>query len=64
MEQLRIGDRVLYEGREYVVDGVDPMSVPERRLYLRDSEDGTTRIVPLRVLTAVDPEPPSPPNAA
>ena len=48
-----------------MVDGVDPMSVPERRLYLRDEQTGETLTVPADRLKAVPPEsPPRPPNAA
>ena len=47
MDSLRIGERVIYDGRAYVVEGVDPMSVPERRVYLRAENSGKTLIVPL-----------------
>ena len=37
---MRIGERVTYEGRVYVVLGMDPMGVPERRADLEDVESG------------------------
>ena len=37
---MRIGDPVIYRGRRYVLRGLDPMSVPDRRADLEDSETG------------------------
>ena len=37
---MRIGDHVTYDGRLYVVQGLDPMGVPERRADLEDVETG------------------------
>jgi hypothetical protein len=38
--EVRIGDHVTYDGRLYVVCGLDPMGVPERRADLEDVETG------------------------
>jgi len=37
---MRIGDTVIFRGRPYVLRGFDPMSVPDRRAELEDSETG------------------------
>jgi hypothetical protein len=37
---LNIGDPVLYQGRLYVLRGLDPMSVPDRTVLLEDRETG------------------------
>jgi hypothetical protein len=47
---LRIGDHVTYEGRLYVVLGLDPMGVPGRRVDLEDLATGERRRVPLAAL--------------
>jgi hypothetical protein len=38
LEYLRVGQRVLYRGRVYLVHGVDPMSVTNPRVYLAERE--------------------------
>lgn len=52
---MRIGDLVAYAGRQYVVRGLDPMGVPERRADLEDVETGETLRVPIAAL-AVAPD--------
>jgi hypothetical protein len=47
---LRIGDHVAYDGRLYVVLGLDPMGVPGRRADLEDLETGERRRVPVSEL--------------
>lgn len=37
---MRIGDPVIYKGRTYVLRGLDPMGVPDRRADLEDAETG------------------------
>ena len=37
---MRIGDHVIYEGRRYVLRGLEPMGLPERRADLEDAETG------------------------
>jgi hypothetical protein len=44
---MRIGERVSYDGRLYVVRGLDPMGVPERRADLEDVETGERIRVPV-----------------
>jgi len=40
LRNMRIGDPVIYRGKRYVLRGLDPMSVPDRRADLEDSETG------------------------
>ncbi|MEO5576870.1 MAG: hypothetical protein ABIR67_09350 [Gaiellaceae bacterium] len=49
---MRIGDSVAYGGRHYIVRGLDPMGVPERRVDLEDAESGAVISVPIAVLDA------------
>ena len=44
---MNIGDLVLYEGRQYYLRGLDPMSVPERQAFLEDASTGEARTVPV-----------------
>jgi hypothetical protein len=37
---MRIGDLLNYEGKRYILRGLDPMGVPERRADLEDVETG------------------------
>ena len=48
--EMRIGDLVTYEGRRYVVRGLDPMGLPDRRADLEDLETGACVRVPIRDL--------------
>ena len=52
---MEIGDFVTYEGRGYVLRGLDPMSVDDRRAELEDIRTGERVWVPL---TELDEEPP------
>ena len=52
---MEIGDFVTYEGRKYVLRGLDPMSVHNRRAELEDVRTGERIWVPL---TELDEEPP------
>jgi len=47
---MRIGDFLDYEGKRYIVRGLDPMGVPERRVDLEDAETGETIRVPIAEL--------------
>ena len=49
---MRIGDHLTYEGRRYVVRGVDPMGVPGRRADLEDLETGELIRLAIAALTA------------
>jgi hypothetical protein len=37
---MKIGDLVLYHGRDYYLRGFDPMSVLDRKVFLEDAETG------------------------
>ena len=52
---MKIGELVTYEGRSYVLRGLDPMSVPNRRAELEDAETGERIVVPLDEVSAPDP---------
>ena len=54
---MAIGDYVLYQGRRYVLLGIDPMSVTDRRAELRGPDTGESFRVPLDDVEAAD-EPP------
>jgi hypothetical protein len=43
---MRIGDEVIYDGRRYVLRGLDPMGIPDRRAHLEDAETGEQIRVP------------------
>jgi hypothetical protein len=43
---MNIGDLVLYNGRPYYLRGLDPMSVPDRRVILEDPKTGEELTVP------------------
>jgi hypothetical protein len=49
---MRIGDLVAYAGRQYVVRGLDPMGVPDRRVDLEDAETGEMVRAPISELPA------------
>ncbi len=44
---MEIGDLVIYQGRAYVLRGLDPMGVPDRRAELEDPASGERLFVPL-----------------
>jgi hypothetical protein len=48
--KMKIGDFVTYEGRAYILRGLEPMSVPDRRAHLEDAENGERLVAPLREL--------------
>ncbi len=52
---MKIGDLVTYQGRAYVLRGLEPMSVPNRRVELEDSETGEVIVVPLAEVSPQDP---------
>ena len=43
---MEIGDLVTYNGKSYVLRGLEPMSVPERRAEIEDPDTGETLSVP------------------
>ena len=52
---MEIGDLVTYQGRAYVLRGLEPMSVPDRRAELEDPESGETIVAPLAEVSPQDP---------
>ena len=52
---MKIGDLVTYQGRSYVLRGLEPMSVPNRRAELEDLETGERIVVPLADVSSQDP---------
>jgi hypothetical protein len=52
---MEIGDLVTYEGKSYVLRGLEPMSVPDRKAELEDPESGDRRSVPLELVAAAPP---------
>ena len=56
---MNIGDLVLYQGRLHYLRGLDPMSVPDRRVILEDPETGEEVAAPADDVSAAEPFPPS-----
>ncbi|MEP6978009.1 MAG: hypothetical protein ABI948_08145 [Thermoleophilia bacterium] len=54
---MQIGDLVIYDGAVYVLRGLDPMSVPERRAELEDPATGERVRVPLSEVEDAPAEP-------
>jgi hypothetical protein len=52
---MEIGDLVTYKGRAYVLRGLDPMGVPDRRVELEDAETGEHVSAPLAEVSPRDP---------
>jgi len=52
---MEIGDLVTYQGRAYVLRGLEPMSMPKRRAELEDPESGEVVVVPLAEVSQQDP---------
>jgi hypothetical protein len=52
---MKIGDLVTYQGRAYVLRGLEPMSMPNRRAELEDPESGELIVVPLAEVSQQDP---------
>ena len=49
-DQMRIGDPVTYQGRRYVLRGLDPMGIPDRLADIEDIETGEVIRVPVSEL--------------
>jgi hypothetical protein len=47
---MEIGKVLNYDGRTYVLLGMEPMSVPDRRADLEDTETGEVLMVPCSLL--------------
>ena len=52
---MEIGDLVIYQGCAYVLRGLDPMGVPDRRAELEDPESRELVSVPLAEVSPRDP---------
>jgi hypothetical protein len=51
---MKIGDLVTYQGRAYVLRGLEPMSMPNRRAELEDPKSGEMIVVPLAEVSQQD----------
>jgi hypothetical protein len=51
VETLRIGEQLGYEGRTYVLRGLQPMSVPRRKAQIADLKTGDCLWVEVELLT-------------
>ena len=49
---MEIGDLVTYNGKTYVLRGLEPMSVPDRRAEVEDPDSGERCSVPVAQLVA------------
>ena len=49
---VEIGDLVTYNGKSYVLRGLEPMSVPDRRAEIEDPDTGEPLSVPFLQLIA------------
>ena len=49
-DHMRIGDPVTYQGRRYVLRGLDPMGIPDRLADIEDVESGEVIRVPVSEL--------------
>ena len=48
---MRLGDPVIYQGRPYVLRGLDPMGISDRHADIEDVETGAVIRVPLSELS-------------
>jgi hypothetical protein len=55
---MQIGSEIQWRGRTYLLVGVDPMNVPERRAYLREPGGARVVEVPFEEIEPL-PEPPA-----
>ncbi len=61
---MEIGDHVTWNGRIWVLRGLEPMSVPQRHAHLEDPVTGERVRAPLTEVAAAAAWPPSVPPAA
>ncbi len=54
LRSMEIGDHVTYDGRRYILRGLDPMGVDERRAEIEDAETGERSRAPLNALVPVE----------
>jgi hypothetical protein len=55
---MKLGNLVLYQGRTYYLRGLDPMSVPDRRVFLEDAETGEEVAAPATEVEAIEEDEP------
>ena len=51
---MEIGELVTYQGSAYVLRGLDPMGVPDRRVELEDPDTGEMISVPFAEVSQQD----------
>jgi hypothetical protein len=56
---MKLGDLVLYQGRPYYLRGLDPMSVPDRRVILEDPKTGEELTAPADDVSTAEARPPT-----
>ncbi len=49
---MRIGDPVIYQGKPYVLRGLDPMGIPDRYADIEDVDTGVAIRVPVSELSS------------
>jgi hypothetical protein len=52
---MEIGSDVIYKGKLFVLRGLEPMSVPDRRAEVEDPESGELFSVPMALLHELSP---------
>jgi hypothetical protein len=52
---MEIGELVIYQGQPYVLRGLDPMGVPDRRVELENPETGEQISVLLAEVSSKEP---------
>lgn len=50
LRTMRIGDPITWQGRQYILRGLDPMGIPDRWAELEDVETGERIRVPVAAL--------------
>lgn len=61
---MEIGDHITWNGRTWVLRGLEPMSVPQRHAHLEDPVTGERVRAPLPEVVAAPASPPGPPQPA
>ena len=51
LRQMEIGDVIIHDGRRFILVGLEPMSVPDRRAQIEDAESGELLSVPVTALS-------------
>jgi len=61
---MEIGDHVTWNGRAWILRGLEPMSVPQRHAHLEHPVTGERVRAPLLEVVAAPASPPGPPQPA